>query len=127
MKRLMLRTLVLLIPLLFIAAVLLGMHLLGSLSAFIDVCPSRKYFDLLCPACGNTRAVISLLHGDLLSSLAYNATPTVLLIIGITFYVELVARAFNKRLVIFPRSLAFTCSLLGAMMLYYVLRNFIPF
>jgi len=29
------------------------------------VCPARHYFHIYCPLCGMTRAIMSLLHGDL--------------------------------------------------------------
>jgi hypothetical protein len=35
-------------------------------------CVFLKVFHLYCPGCGGTRALFSLLHGDILASLAYN-------------------------------------------------------
>ncbi len=127
MKKL-LRLLVLLIPLFFAAAVALAVHLFNLYAPFMNIsCASKTMLGIYCPACGNTRAVLSLLRGDVLSSLHYNATIIILLLIGLIFYVELVARVFNKKLIIFPRRPLFVCIMLAVMLIYYVLRNFVPF
>ena len=38
----------------------------------IPMCPVYKYLGLYCPACGGTRAVISLFHFHIIESILYN-------------------------------------------------------
>jgi hypothetical protein len=37
------------------------------------LCPSKRFFDIECPGCGMTRAVMHLIHFDLESALYYNS------------------------------------------------------
>lgn len=45
----------------------------------LPVCPSYGLFGVLCPGCGGTRMVYSLLHGDLGAAVQYNALALVAL------------------------------------------------
>lgn len=51
-------------------------------------CPCVRFFHFYCPACGGTRAVMSLVRGDLLASLRYN--PAVLTGALVALYLEAV-------------------------------------
>lgn len=37
------------------------------------LCPSKRFFDIECPGCGMTRAIMHLIHFDLESALYYNS------------------------------------------------------
>jgi hypothetical protein len=37
------------------------------------MCPSKRFFDIECPGCGMTRAVMHLIHFDLESAVYYNS------------------------------------------------------
>ena len=78
-----------------------------------------------CPGCGNTRAVISLLHGDIFSSIRFNPMIVFSLLILLALYVEILLEFFNKTIKIIPRSAKFWLVLLTVSILFYVLRNFI--
>ncbi|MDD6204248.1 MAG: DUF2752 domain-containing protein [Firmicutes bacterium] len=90
-------------------------------------CLSRTLFDIWCPACGNTRAVQCLLRLDILGSLRYNITPAVLLTVAGLFWCELIFRTFGRTVRLYPRKPLFSYLLTGFMLLYYIVRNFIPF
>lgn len=65
----------------------------------IPTCPIHKYLNIYCPACGCTRAIISLLKLDIISSIYYN--PIILYsIISINIYLinESVKKILKKGL-----------------------------
>ena len=65
----------------------------------IPTCPIYNYFGLFCPACGGTRAIISLLNLDLVSSILYN--PIVIYSIFFTtlyLITEFININFNKKI-----------------------------
>ena len=65
----------------------------------IPTCPFYTHLGIFCPACGGTRAIISLLNFDLLSSFYYN--PIVLYTIFFTtlyLITELINLFFNKKI-----------------------------
>lgn len=97
-----------------------------ELKKFFPECYFYSITGYLCPACGNTRSIISLLHGNIFLSLGYNITPIVLLLLSISFYIELVANTFRKKVHIIPRKYCFLIFLLSFMILYYIIRNFFP-
>lgn len=80
----------------------------------------------LCPACGNTRAVLSLIRGHLLQSLAYNPMILILTIALAALYAEMACYAFGKRVRILPRSNALLFTVVGIVLGYNIVRNFIP-
>ncbi len=96
-------------------------------SKYFPECSFYRQTGYLCPACGNTRSVTALLHGDILNSLGYNITPLLLLTFAAAFYIELVACAFGVKMLIIPRNYRFLTAVLTALPLYYLFRNFIPF
>ena len=87
-------------------------------------CPFYRLFHLYCPACGNTRSILALLRLDIVGSLRYNVMPVLLLAFGALCYVELAAWVFGKRVRIVPRSNAFLFGCIGALLMYFVVRNF---
>lgn len=97
-----------------------------GLSQFFPECIFYKKTGFLCPACGNTRSIKSLLHGDILRSVGYNITPVLISILIAAFYIEIVIFAVGTEIHIIPRNYAFLAAILSLLILYYLLRNFIP-
>ena len=118
---------VLLLPLILAAVFFLSRGLLLAIGRHLPACPFYTITGYYCPACGNTRSVTALLHGDILSALRYNITPVLLLVAAVLFYGELAAAAFGKNLRFFPRNSTVNFILLGLLLLYYLIRNFIPY
>lgn len=54
---------------------------------FLPVCPTKALLGIDCPGCGTLRAIYSLLHGDVLSALHFNALAVVALGFVIVAYV----------------------------------------
>ncbi|MBQ8296732.1 MAG: DUF2752 domain-containing protein [Ruminococcus sp.] len=77
-----------------------------------------------CPACGNTRSVLALLRGDLLSALSYNITPPLLLLGALLLYAELLCSVFGRSIRLLPRKGAFWIVFGVCMLAYYIIRNF---
>lgn len=88
-------------------------------------CAFNRLTGRLCPSCGNTRSVAALLHLDILASLRMNITPLLLSVLLALLYLETMLRAYGRRVRILPRKNAFWFFLLGAVLLYYMLRNFL--
>lgn len=78
-----------------------------------------------CTGCGNTRSVISLLHGDLLGSLRNNIAPAVIAVLLILLYAEFLIGVLCRKVKIVPRSGGFWCIFGIVVFLYYIFRNFI--
>lgn len=98
-----------------------------ALSAHFPKCVFYSIFNLYCPSCGNTRSVIALLNGDILSSLRYNVSIIVFLLFAILGYIELATLSFGKHIRLLPRRLSFYICLIILMVIYWIVRNFIPY
>lgn len=93
--------------------------------AFPD-CTFRRLTGWLCPACGNTRAGLEILHGHFFRAFGYNPMmPLVVLVLGL-LYGETVLTAFGKRVRLFPRSNLLLFTGIGIVLVYDVVRNFFP-
>lgn len=123
-KKIVFRIGILLLPAVLIAGVILLRPFIYKLVEFFPSCIFNDMFNLYCPACGNTRSVLALLRGDVFAALKYNITPPLLLIIGGLGYAELVTICFKRHKKILPRSNIFLFSLVGLLLVYYVIRNF---
>lgn len=80
----------------------------------------------LCPACGNTRAVLALIGGHPLQSLVYNPMILTLAVALTGLYTEMVCYAFGKRVQILPRSNVLLFTVVGLVLGYDIFRNFVP-
>lgn len=103
----------------------LKFHAHKIVSSF-PTCMIHKYTGLYCPACGNTRSVLSLLDGNLFLSLRYNITPFTIGLLLIILYIEATFYALGHPLKILPRSNRFWFIILTIILLYYLVRNFVP-
>lgn len=93
----------------------------------MPACVLNYFTGLYCPACGNTRAVIALMHGDILLSIRENPVIIIGLIYLILLYTEVVARAFGKISYRSPvRHFTVMYIVLGLLAIFWIVRNFIP-
>lgn len=113
------------IPILCIAIILLRNQII-YMTRYFPECLFYNKTGYLCTSCGNTRSVVYLLKGHIIKSLRYNIAPVTLLIILILSYVQYVMEYFEKNIQIFRKNTKFLWSILGILIAYYVLRNFIP-
>ncbi|MDF2942678.1 MAG: hypothetical protein K0S01_1536 [Herbinix sp.] len=98
-----------------------------SFLPLLPTCIFFNTFDLYCPACGNTRSVTALLQGDILTSLRYNIIPLLLSLLLFLGYIELATYSFGKYKRILPRKLSFYLIGIALIVLYLIIRNFIPY
>lgn len=97
------------------------------LGTIFPPCVLHQTTGLFCPGCGNTRAVLALLQGRILSSLQYNVTPLLLIVLVGLLYLERLLAAWGHPKRLLPRRPAVWFTLIGIMLLYFTARNFLPF
>ena len=120
------KVLVILLPFVSIAALwLLARFVLKYV--MLPECQLYKWTGLYCPGCGDTRAVIALMNGDVLLSLRQNALIIALLLLGIAMYAELLLKVvFEKQFKSPVFNLKFLVIFLSLFSAYAVVRNFVP-
>lgn len=120
------KVLVILLPFVSVTALWLLAHF-ALKYVMLPECNFYKWTGLYCPGCGDTRAVIALMNGDILLSLRQNALIVVLLFILAALYIELLLKVvFEKRFKSPVLNLKFLCIFLMLFAVYSVVRNFIP-
>jgi hypothetical protein len=124
-EKIILKIITLLIPVLFFL-LMLQKNRLSALACQLPACPFHAIYGLYCPACGNTRSIIALLHGRFITSLRYNITPFLLMLLGLGAYIELITLSFGKFHAILPRKQSFYIILTILWIIYLIVRNLIP-
>lgn len=114
------------LPIIIIISCIILKNYFYLIASKFNQCPFNFYFHIYCPACGNTRCVLSLLKGDIFSAIHYNITPVFILFLLILLYVEYIITFFNKKTKLIPRKTSFWILVYIFFILYYILRNFIP-
>lgn len=95
-------------------------HLEGAAGAFVPRCPTNAWFGLYCPACGATRALMRVFHGDLIGALHNN--PAVVLAAPFAIYFFIMGTDLGARK--WPRWQV--AALIAIVLAYTILRN-LPF
>lgn len=115
------------VPICILAAILCrnGITALAESASFPD-CTFHRLTGYLCPACGNTRAVLELLHGHILRSLGYNPMILTLAAVLVGLYAETVCLALGKPIRLLPRSNALLFTVVGIVLGYDIIRNLFP-
>ncbi|NMB30563.1 MAG: DUF2752 domain-containing protein [Clostridiales bacterium] len=115
------------IPIIAILCVILLKDVIIIVANNFPKCRFHKLTGGLCPGCGNTRSVIALLNFNIIKSLKYNITPILLGTIILILYIELGTYLFGRHRAILPRSNLMLALIIVLMLLYYVVRNFVPY
>jgi hypothetical protein len=71
--------------------------------AFYPACPIHEYFGVLCPGCGATRSLASLLRGHFLDALRFNALFVLLLPFALFLAINTYMRAVSAEDFRWPR------------------------
>ena len=112
------------VPLLGILLFLLRDHIMSVGHYF--PCMFYKLPGLLCPGCGNTRAVNHLVHGRLWLAFRSNPDLPFLIAVPLGFYIELIADIFGKKVKLVPRSMWLWGAVIALYAVFFVLRNIFP-
>lgn len=96
------------------------------LSEYYWGCAFHVYTGYHCPGCGATRCILALLNGDIIAMFRYNPGLSLGIFVAVLFYIEFVLFAFGKPKKIVPRSTMLLSTILILLLIFYVLRNFIP-
>lgn len=110
-------------PLLITIIFLLKSWIICAAGLFPE-CSLHRLSGYYCPGCGNTRSVICLLNGDVIGSLHNNITPIFLIMLLVLLYAELLFSIFEKKIKLLPRNNIFWFTVMGMVLLYYLMRNF---
>ena len=93
-------------------------------SSLFPPCPFRALTGFYCPGCGTLRGLHQLLNGHLLESLSFNPLMVLFLpLIGYAFMSDAVFSAGGRRLPGIRLPATGIWLLLGAIILYWILRN----
>ena len=80
--------------LIFIPQILLFIiYIFGNI---VIPCSFKKIFGIACPTCGMTRAMLSLLHGDIIDTIYYNILAIPLVILLILIDIVIIIDVFKK-------------------------------
>ncbi len=115
-------------PILLLAAFLFRAELFAwavKIGRFM-FCPMYAFTGILCPGCGGTRAVLALLHGDILLSLRCNPSVMGIVVFLLLWYAEAVCKALHKPQKLFPRGLGFWLYVIAVLLIWSVARNCFP-
>ncbi len=99
-----------------------------NIDFFLSLLPKFCAFYLLtgiqCFACGNTRSVLSILRGDIISAVKFNPAIPIILLLLIMLYIEFfIYSFFGKKVKIIPRKAPFWIVFSVVLLAYYILRN----
>lgn len=125
-KKFKLRIMFLILPPILLALVLIFTDKIIALAESLPPCVFYEKLHIYCPACGNTRSVIALLHGDILGSLRYNVTVVFLCLLGLVFYIENIIALLTggrKKIRLVPRGNIFVFAVIAGFALYFIGRN----
>lgn len=104
--------------------------LLLEMSAMFPECRFLSRTGFLCPACGNTRAVQSMLSLNFIDAIRYNATIPFLCILILLIYAEKMIDLWiqpKKEIHLFPHKLWFYVMILTLWIVYLIIRNIFNF
>lgn len=119
------RAVITFLPPLAVIAVFLLRNYIFKLSFLLPPCSFHAKTGLLCPGCGNTRAVRALLTLHPVTALKYNASIPIVLIFAALWYIQCVISIWIKPVRLIPRSYTFYIILFILFAAYCIIRNFI--
>lgn len=115
-----------LLPFIMIPVIVTGSYIyMQYLKIYIFPCPAW-IMGFFCPGCGGTRCISSLLQGDILSALKYNALVIIGLILLLLYWLENLISLFGKNIKIIPKNRSFLIAFSGIVIIYTILRNIFP-
>ena len=115
---------------LYIAGIAVLITLLIGTAVYIlllRVLPDTSWLEVICPACGTTRAVLAMLHGHILTAMYYHVATVYLACICIIYLVGNTIRlATNGRTPLVRFRLWYVYVWLGIFVVSYVVKLVVP-
>lgn len=121
------RILITLIPPLAIVAVFLLKDYILAVTEYLPPCRFYMATGLLCPGCGNTRALKAFLSFDIISAVRYNITLPLILGALVLFYIQTLVSVWYKPVILFPKKISVYIVLCILLILYFIIRNIFNF
>lgn len=97
---------------------------------FLPMCPTKALLGIDCPGCGTLRMIYSLLHGDVMSALRFNALALVAVVLLIVaFAIWTYGRIVDRKIMSWQHHRWAATVTLGIVTLWFVVRilPFAPF
>ena len=98
----------------------------SEIDRFPFPCPFRLHLGIYCAGCGATRSIYALTEGHFAEALHNNAPLVLLIIFLFLVWIQNFLELLGRNIKIIPRSKQFYIFASGTVILYYILRNFIP-
>jgi len=90
----------------------------------LPACPTKSLLGIDCPGCGTLRMVYSLLHGDVLAELHYNAVALIALVMLAVAYVAWIyGRVRGRQAVSWLQHRWVAHATLAVVIVWFVIRN----
>lgn len=82
-----------------VAAVAAGVWFANPLTpgGIIPPCPTNTLLHINCPGCGLSRAIDSLIHGDIVGALHFNAVGIALIVLAVAAYINYLVGQWRSR------------------------------
>ncbi|MDE5771266.1 MAG: DUF2752 domain-containing protein [Ruminococcus sp.] len=114
------RLVIILAPIIIIPFIYLLLNFLGKFSV---PCPVRLFMGIYCIGCGGTRCIKAVFHGNFLLAIRQNFV----VFSGMIFLaLKCIQNISDRKIKLIPENRLFYVAVSGTMLIYAVLRNFIP-
>ncbi|MDE5620622.1 MAG: DUF2752 domain-containing protein [Ruminococcus sp.] len=100
--------------------------LLNFLGKFSVPCPIRLFTGIYCIGCGGTRCIKAIFHGHFLLAIRQNFIVFSGMIILALMWIQNIFSLYGRKIKLIPESRIFYTAVSGILIIYAVLRNFIP-
>lgn len=112
----------------FIAApvIFLLAKFVANYKDLLPPCLTYTFFGINCPGCGATRATITLLNGDIITSLRQNAFVIFGVLICVWLYIEFLFKLYGKPLSFTILKEKYIWIFVAILFIYTILRNIFP-
>ncbi len=110
-------------PILIIPLIYLILNFTGK---FSFPCPIRIFTGIYCVGCGGTRCIKAIFHGHFLLAIRQNLIVFSGVIFLVMMWIQNIFSLYGKKIKLIPENRLFYTAVSGILIIYAVLRNFIP-
>lgn len=110
-------------PIIIIPSVYLLLNFLGKFSV---PCPVRLFTGIYCIGCGGTRCIKAFFHGHFLLAVRQNFIVFSGIVFLALMWIQNIFGLYGRKIKLIPESRLFYTAVSGILIIYAVLRNFVP-